>query len=82
MGVVVTVNEPIVIVKHAYTHFKITLHAYFCDWVQGDPVPNTVDELKWVGIDELGNYPFPKANGRVIDAIKTVEISKKEKGRA
>ena len=39
LGISVRIREPIMTVKHAYTHFKITLHAYHCDYVEGTPQP-------------------------------------------
>jgi len=48
--------------KHAYSHFKITLHAYTCSVLTGSPTARTSSELKWVSVSELDDYPFPKAN--------------------
>jgi A/G-specific adenine glycosylase len=48
--------------KHAYSHFKITLHAYTCRIKSGVPTPHSSDEIRWVRTDELHDYPFPKAN--------------------
>ena len=57
------------VVKHAYSHFKITLHAYQADWVSGTETPVSADELRWVPVSELENYPFPKANKRVLESL-------------
>lgn len=56
-------------VKHAYSHFKITLHAYEADWVSGDAKPLSADELRWVEIDALDAFPFPKANKKVLESL-------------
>ncbi len=63
------------IVKHAYTHFKITLHAYACEVVAGEATANTTDEIRWVSPAELDQFPFPTANKKVIAAIGDVVIS-------
>lgn len=68
-GLVVTVGEPYCVVKHAYTHFKITLTAFRCDYVSGKEVPHTTDLLKWISPHALLDYPFPKANRRVTEAV-------------
>lgn len=65
----VKVNALCCKVNHAYTHFKITLHAFHCDYVEGVPQPNTSDEIKWVPVDELRKLPFPTANIKVIESI-------------
>jgi A/G-specific adenine glycosylase len=66
----VVVKEPLISVNHAYTHFKITLHAYFCDYLGGTPQAKTSDEIKWVSLSEIHTYPFPKANGRVLEKLQ------------
>ncbi len=48
--------------KHAYSHFKITLSAYRSTLSYGMPKPLASKELKWVTIEELKHHPFPKAN--------------------
>lgn len=56
-------------VKHAYTHFKITLHAYACEVLSGTASPKSTDELKWVLPQALQDYPFPTANKKVIQVV-------------
>jgi len=70
LGIDVNVGDCVAVVKHAYTHFKITLHAHRCRWVSGEPSPKSAEELRWVTLDDLDHYPFPKANVRVIEALK------------
>ncbi len=54
LGVQIRVGEPFGVYKHAYTHFKITLHAYFCDLVDGEtPQALASDELAWVNLGDL-----------------------------
>ncbi len=70
--------EPFMKLKHAYSHFKITLHAYICTLVEGDPKPKTSQEIRWVAIDKLHQFPFPKANRRVTDKLMSKEFLQKE----
>ena len=67
----VAVKDRIASVKHAYSHFKITLHAYHCLWVSGIPKPKACDEWQWVTLEELENYAFPKANKKVLQILLT-----------
>lgn len=62
LGVKVSYPKELHILKHTYSHLKITLHAYTCKIVEGIPKPNSSSEIKWVKKQELLNYPFPKAN--------------------
>lgn len=65
----VAVGESIVTVKHAYTHFKITLHAYACDYLEGTPQPKAAQALRWVLPEDLRQYAFPKANKTVLETL-------------
>lgn len=62
--------QKLIEIKHAYSHFKITMHAYFCRITDGIPKPKESEEIKWVHIDELQDYPFPKANRKLTEAIQ------------
>ena len=66
LGVEVEVGEPFGTYKHAYTHFKIELHA-FCCMLMDSHEPQTIecDELTWVQVDDLGNYPMGKVDRRI-----------------
>jgi A/G-specific adenine glycosylase len=69
LGIAVHVREPITTVKHAYTHFKITLHAFHCDYLDGTPKPKACQTWRWVNPDQLSNYAFPKANKTVLEKV-------------
>lgn len=56
-------------VDHAYSHFRITLHVYHCRYLGGTPKPLECDEIRWVEPSELGDFPFPKANTKIIAAL-------------
>lgn len=70
LAIEIEVGEKLVAVKHAYTHFRITLHAFDCRYVSGKPVLNSADDCRWVKPEELTNFAFPKANNRVIEEIQ------------
>jgi A/G-specific adenine glycosylase len=68
-GLRVRVGNPILTVRHAYSHFRITLTAFHCKWISGRPTPRTSAELKWIAPGELKDYPFPRANRRIGDLV-------------
>ena len=70
LGIEVSVGDRLITVEHAYTHFRVTLHVHHCQYVSGEPRPIECDEIRWVSVDELDDYPFPKANTRIIEAIR------------
>ncbi len=66
LAVIVSVGAPIVVVQHAYTHFRITLHAFECQWSAGEPQPLAYDAWRWVAVDELASFAFPVTDRKVI----------------
>ncbi|MDX1638597.1 MAG: 8-oxo-dGTP diphosphatase MutT, partial [Balneolaceae bacterium] len=71
LGVEVAVNKPFMKLDHAYSHFTITLHAFLCELTEGapEPEPNSSQQVKWIGIEELEEYPFPKANRKLTEKL-------------
>jgi A/G-specific adenine glycosylase len=72
LGIEITVGEHLITVDHAYTHFKVTLIVHHCRHLQGEPQPIECDEIRWVTLDDIESYPFPKANQQIIDALKAI----------
>ncbi|MCC5940287.1 MAG: A/G-specific adenine glycosylase [Balneolaceae bacterium] len=73
LGVEVEVFEKFMDLKHAYSHFKITLYAYWCKIVQGNPEPKSSQEILWVKLNEIDQFPFPKANKTLITGLKQLD---------
>lgn len=76
LAIEVEVGEFFVKVKHAFTHFKITLHAYECRYLGGmngaaEPQALQCAAWAWVTEAELDKYSFGKADREVIAALKT-----------
>ena len=70
VGLAVECVAPLVTVRHAYTHFRITLHAFECRFLSGRCRAVGCDAVRWVRLAELGRYAFPKANHRIIEALR------------
>ncbi len=58
----VHVGETFGIYRHAYTHFRITLHAFLCTLDGKEPRPLEAEEIAWVTPQELVNYPMGKVD--------------------
>lgn len=69
LGLEIAVGELIVIVKHGYTHFKITLHAFACRLIAGQPQALGVADWRWVTLDELDAFAFPRTDQKIIAAL-------------
>ena len=48
------------IFDHAYTHYKVTLHAFFCQLLARDLVLNYHTQFAWVPLKSLQEYPIGK----------------------
>ena len=60
MGCSIEVDESLGIYRHAYTHFRVTLHAYHCRVISGEPQALDASEIRWVKVNELTDYPMGK----------------------
>ena len=70
LGIEVTVEDPFYTLSHAYSHFKITLHAFRCRVAHGTPEAREGQPFQWIGLDELDDYAFPRANRRLIEELE------------
>jgi A/G-specific adenine glycosylase len=66
LGVDIEIGERLGVYRHAYTHFRVTLHAFYCTLPNGDqPRPLQVDDLRWVFPTELAGYPMGKIDRQI-----------------
>jgi len=70
LAIEIEVKDHLMTLDHAYTHFKVTLNVYHCRYISGEPQPLECDEIRWVTLDEIDQFPFPKANEKIIAALK------------
>src|SRR3990172_7582611 len=69
VDVTVRVDSLLTVVKHQYSHFKITLHAYHCTYVTGSPKALGCAAWQWVKKEDLKNHAFPRANGKILELL-------------
>jgi A/G-specific adenine glycosylase len=65
----VSLGQEIGTIQHAYTHFKITLTAWFCDWIEGEAQTHAASENRWVLMNELKDFAFPRANLKILELL-------------
>jgi A/G-specific adenine glycosylase len=66
LGVTVRVLGPITSVKHTFTHFRMTLHAFRARIRRGRPKPVTCAGLAWVRPEDLLDFAFSKADRQIV----------------
>ena len=76
LAIRVEVGQLFHVVKHAFTHFRITLHAFDCRYLgavppYAEPQPMQARGWTWARQAELESYSFGKADRQVIAALRT-----------
>ena len=57
-------------VNHAYSHFKIVVDVFRCNYRAGEVVLKGPADYRWIRIEEIDQYPFPRANHKFIPLLK------------
>jgi A/G-specific adenine glycosylase len=71
LGINVDVGDFLMTVKHAYSHFTMTMHVYYTKIVSGRPRPIHCADYKWVKIPDLSAYAYSKADLQVVTRLQT-----------
>jgi A/G-specific adenine glycosylase len=69
LGVDIGVGEALGVYKHAFTHFRVTLHAFLCQLQDGIPQPIEASEIRWVKPAELIDYPMGKIDRQIASRL-------------
>ena len=69
LAIAVEVGEELVVIEHAYGPKRLRFVVHLCTWLSGAPQPLASQQVRWVRPEQLGQYPFPAANGRIIAAL-------------
>ncbi len=56
-------------VRHAFTHFKIVVDVFTCNYQSGEVVLNGPRDAKWVKVSTLQDYPLPRATHKILDKL-------------
>ena len=70
LGVSIEVGAPFGVYQHGYTHFKVTLHAFCCQVLEGEPQALHASEVRWVPPEALGTFPMGKIDRQISARIQ------------
>ena len=56
-------------VRHAFTHFKIVVDVFQCEYLAGEVALNGPINAKWIRFEEIEQYPFPRSNHKFIPML-------------
>lgn len=74
LGAEITVGEAVGTFKHAYTHFKVTLHAYHCLLYGSQPKALEAQEIRWVSPADLESFPMGKIDRMISRKIMQAQL--------
>jgi A/G-specific adenine glycosylase len=57
---------PLIQVRHAYSHFEVTLHAFRCHLGSRAKPPG----FRWVSVNRLAQYPMGRVDRKIADRLK------------
>ncbi len=73
LGIEVDVGERVLVLRHAYTHFRITLHAFWCRLRKGEPRCLECAEVRWVPPADLDGLPMSVVDRRIARAVQALD---------
>ncbi len=56
-------------VKHAYTHFKVVVDVFRCEYQTGEVVLKGPRDAKWVEVTALQEYPLPRVTHKFLGKL-------------
>lgn len=70
LAIEVEVGPQVGTVRHAYSHFRITLHAFHCRIVAGDPQPLDAAAIRWVRPEAIRQLPLSRADTKIVALLE------------
>ncbi len=70
LGIAIRPGAQLTTVKHAYTHFRITLHAFHAQHTRGVPQAIACADWRWIDMGDLDQFPFPVTDQKIVRALR------------
>ncbi len=70
MGVSIRVGEQLTVVRHAYTHFRITLYAFLCELESGEPACLECQAFQWATLEQIRALPMAVTDRKIAVALE------------
>lgn len=65
----ILVGEKLCTVEYDYPKFHLTMHCFWCDLLDGEPVLLEHEAARWLTTDELNSVDWLPADVQVVEAI-------------
>ena len=80
LGIGIRVDRAVATLRHAFTHFEMTLQGYSCSHIAGVARHRDGNECRWVRFEDLGRFAFPRAYQRLIEAAAALHEGRRPAG--
>jgi A/G-specific adenine glycosylase len=60
-------------VDHAYSHFRVAVDVFDCQYRTGEVTLSGPTDFRWILVDETDEYPFPAVNHKIFPYLKRKE---------
>ncbi len=70
IGIEIAVGDHLITIDHTYSHFHVTLIVHYCRYLSGEPQAIECEEVRWVSLAQIDQFPFPTANRQIIAALR------------
>ena len=74
LGLQVRVGPQFTMVRHAFSHFTMSLYAHWARIERGRPICRASNAYAWVRWKNFSNYAFPRADQRIIEQLEDMVI--------
>ncbi len=75
LGAIITVGKSIGTFHHTYSHFKVTLHCFWCKKIEGKFRALQHEELTWAKPEDLGNFPMGKLDRMISEQLMKASLN-------
>ena len=65
----IVIHSKIGMVNHQYSHFKVRISLYECEYKSGSPQPLASDEIRWITNKQKNQFAFPSATHKLFQLI-------------
>jgi len=73
LGIAIRVDGPFLRLDHGYSHFRITLHAFHCTYLNGAPSPLGCSDFRWVRVSDLESFALSRADRKLAAVLREEE---------
>lgn len=70
LDIEVAIGDLLTVVQHAYTHFRITMHAFHCQLGASQPRALGCADWRWISLDDVPRFAFSAADHQIIAALR------------